>query len=110
LYGEAVSDDADPVSGYRRLAAEWAPTLHALGQPERLLIALCLSGGERTVSELQEATGLRQSLVSYHLAGLRSARLVTVTPAGRSNRYRLCCPDMDELAGALAALAGTLRQ
>jgi len=104
-----MSSDADRISEYRRLAGEWAPALHALGQPERLLIALCLAGGEHTVTELQEATGLRQSLVSYHLAGLRTAGLVTVTPAGRSNRYRLCCADMDELAGTLASLAGVVR-
>ncbi len=101
----AMSPAPDEIGEYRRLAAAWAPALHALGQPERLLIALCLAGSEHTVTELQEATGLRQSLVSYHLAGLRSAGLVAVTPAGRSNRYRLCCADMDELAGALAGAA-----
>lgn len=79
------------------------------GQPERLLLALCLAGSEHTVTELQEATGLRQSLVSYHLAGLRSAGLVTATPAGRSNRYKLCCADMDELASVLAGLAEVSR-
>ena len=104
-----MSPAPDRIGDYRRLAEEWAPALHALGQPERLLIALCLAGSEHTVTELQEATGLRQSLVSYHLAGLRSAGLVTVTPEGRSNRYRLCCTDMDQLAGALAGLADTAR-
>lgn len=104
-----VRQEAGQIDERRRLAAEWAPTLHALGHPERLLIALWLAGCERSVRELQEATGMRQSLVSYHLAGLRAAGVVSVTPDGRSNRYRLCCTDLDELVGTLAGLADAAR-
>jgi len=104
-----VVDDTDQAGERRRLAAEWAPALHALGQPERLLIALYLAGSEKSVRELQDDTGLGQSLVSYHLAGLRAAGLVTASPHGRSNRYQLCCADLDDLARGLAGLAASAR-
>jgi DNA-binding transcriptional ArsR family regulator len=75
--------------------------LRALGNEERLLIVLWLAGGTRSVRELEQATGLSQSLVSYHLRELRQAALVTASAHGRSNRYRLekarsrpgCVPD-----------------
>jgi DNA-binding transcriptional ArsR family regulator len=104
-----VTGDADRASELRRLAAGWAPALHALGQEERLLIALCLASREKSVRELQDDTGLGQSLVSYHLAGLRAAGLVTACPQGRSNRYQLCCTDLDDLVRALTGLAATAR-
>lgn len=104
-----MREDREQIGECRRLAAEWAPTLRALGHPERLLIALWLAGSERTVRELQEATGMRQSLVSYHLAELRAAGVVSVTPDGRSNRYRLCCTDLDELVSTVARLADAAR-
>lgn len=104
-----MAGDTGQAGERRRLAAEWAPALHALGQPERLLIALCLAGSEKSVRELQDETGLGQSLVSYHLAGLRAAGLVTASPQGRSNRYQLCCADLDDLVRGLAGLAAAAR-
>jgi DNA-binding transcriptional ArsR family regulator len=40
----------------------------------------------------------------YHLAALREAGLVTASPSGRSNRYRLAHADLDELASLLGKL------
>jgi DNA-binding transcriptional ArsR family regulator len=85
----------------RRIAAAWAPLLRALGHEDRLLIALWLEDAPRSVRELERATGMSQSLVSYHLRELRDAGVVVATAAGRSNRYRLCCSDLDELTGIL---------
>jgi DNA-binding transcriptional ArsR family regulator len=82
----------------RRIAAEWAPTLRALGNQDRLLIVLWLADGTRSVRELERATGLSQPLVSYHLRELRAAGLVTATAEGRSNRYRLRTSELDRLA------------
>ena len=90
----------------RRIAANWAPILRALANKERLLIALWLAGSECTVRELEQVTGLRQSLVSYHLQELGKAGLVSASPVGRSNRYRLARTDLDQLA----TLIGTLDQ
>jgi DNA-binding transcriptional ArsR family regulator len=89
----------------RALARAWAPTLHALGHQDRLLIVLWLAGGARSVRELQDVTGLAQSVVSYHLAQLRVAGLVAAHPEGRSNKYRLQNPELDEVATILGTLA-----
>lgn len=93
----------------RRIAASWAPILHALAHEERLLIALWLAEGECTVRELEAVTGMGQSLVSYHLQELRKADLVTASAVGRSNRYRLAHADLDQLAALIGRLASTNR-
>jgi DNA-binding transcriptional ArsR family regulator len=96
--------DVGEVEECRRIAGAWAPMLHALGNEERLLIALWLAGGTRSVRELEEVTGMSQSLVSYHLRELRDVGVVTASPEGRSNRYRLCCADLDEIASLIGTL------
>lgn len=92
------------VAECRRLADTWAPVLRALGSPDRLLIVLWLAGTTSTVRELEQVTGLNQSLVSYHLRALRDAGLVTAEAEGRANRYQLADSDLD----ALATLVGDL--
>jgi DNA-binding transcriptional ArsR family regulator len=101
-----ISFDPAEVAECRRLAGTWAPVLHALANPDRLLIALWLAGTACTVRELQDVTGLSQSLVSYHLAELRKAGLVSSAAAGRANRYRLSNPDLDKLALLVGSLEG----
>lgn len=101
-----ITFDPADVEECRRLAETWAPALHALANPERLLIALWLAGTRCTVRDLQDVTGLSQSLVSYHLRELREAGLVTSTPSGRANRYRLSNPDLDKLALLIGGLEG----
>jgi DNA-binding transcriptional ArsR family regulator len=100
LINETPSSELDlsQVDECRRLAESWAPVLRALAHADRLLIALWLAGASRSVRELEAATGLSQSLVSYHLRELRDAGLVSVEPVGRSNRYRLASVDVDQLA------------
>jgi DNA-binding transcriptional ArsR family regulator len=85
----------------RGFADAWAPVLHGLGNADRLLIVLWLAGTSSTVRELEAVTGLRQSLVSYHLKALREAGLVTATAVGRANRYQLASPELDKLADLL---------
>jgi DNA-binding transcriptional ArsR family regulator len=100
-----VSDfDLGEIEECRRIAASWAPLLRALGKEERLLIALWLAGGTRSVRELERVTGLSQSLVSYHLGQLREAGLVVASPQGRSNRYALRSPDLDQVASLIGTL------
>jgi DNA-binding transcriptional ArsR family regulator len=96
--------DPGDIEECRRIAEEWAPTLRALGKSERLLIVLWLAGGTRSVRELEHATGLSQSLVSYHLRELREAGLVTSSADGRSNRYRLCGSDLDKVASLIGSV------
>jgi DNA-binding transcriptional ArsR family regulator len=93
-----------PLQECRRLASSWAPVLRALANEERLLIVLWLASSTCSVRELEQVTGLSQSLVSYHLRELREAGLVTASASGRSNRYRLAHTDLDQLATLLGSL------
>jgi DNA-binding transcriptional ArsR family regulator len=94
----------DVLDECRALASTWAPVLRALGNGERLLIVLWLADTASTVRELEKVTGLTQSLVSYHLAALKKADLVTATAVGRSNRYQLAHPGLNRLAVLLGSL------
>ncbi len=96
--------DLAQVEECRAIAASWAATLRALGNEERLLIALWLAGSTCSVREFEQVTGMSQSLVSYHLRELREAGLVTSTADGRSNRYRLANANLDQLAGLIGGL------
>jgi DNA-binding transcriptional ArsR family regulator len=98
MFVVTMETDSTVLQECQHLAATWAPVLQALGNPERLLITLWLAGTTSSVRDLQQVTGLSQSLVSYHLRMLRDAGLVTATPVGRSNHYQLANPDLDKLA------------
>ena len=50
-----------------------AERFHALAEPKRLQIMQALRGGERTVGDLVEATGLGTANVSKHLQLLNGA-------------------------------------
>ncbi|HQT39162.1 MAG TPA: metalloregulator ArsR/SmtB family transcription factor, partial [Acidocella sp.] len=50
--------------------------LKIYAQPQRLMILSNLIAGERTVSEIDEATGIGQPALSQQLAALRRAELV----------------------------------
>lgn len=79
----------------KRAAPSRAPSrgcvekLKALAEATRLQVLHELVDGEKSVSELQAALGVDQSLLSHHLAVLREAELVATTRARRSIRYRL---------------------
>ena len=84
-----------------------APRFRALADENRLALALLLSQRPHTVKELQEATGLSQTLVSHHLGPLRELGMVTMTPRGRSNVYSFCCGEVTTMVQWLATLAAT---
>lgn len=90
-----------------RSSRQLAPKLKALGDENRLRIALLLLERPKTVKELQEETGLSQTLVSHHLKPLREQELVSVVPQGRSNVYTLCCDELAETVRVLATIVGS---
>ena len=63
--------------------------LKALSNHNRLLLLCLLSEGEKTVSELEAALGLRQPAVSQQLARLRAEGLIAGRRDGKSIHYRL---------------------
>jgi len=67
----------------------FAETFKALANPARLRIVSLLSRGERTVSELCELSGLKQSLVSQQLRILRYSNIVLSRKKVPHTFYRL---------------------
>ena len=63
--------------------------LKALANPDRLMILCLLAGGEKNVSQLQEALGVRQPTLSQQLSKLRADDLVVTRREGKSIYYRL---------------------
>lgn len=66
-----------------------AERFKALAEPARLQLLNCLQGGELTVNELVEETGLGQANVSKHLRLLHSLGFVTRRKEGLFAYYAL---------------------
>ena len=77
--------------------AELAERFRALGEPARLAILDALRDGERTVSELVDATGQAQANVSRHLAVLHGAGFVVRRRDGAFVRYTVSDPQVYQL-------------
>jgi DNA-binding transcriptional ArsR family regulator len=90
----------DPMAG-RALTADQllhiAERFKALAEPSRLEILQALKRGERTVSEILEATGFGQANVSKHLQLLFGAGFVDRRKDGINTYYRLADNDVLKL-------------
>jgi DNA-binding transcriptional ArsR family regulator len=74
-----------------------AERFKALAEPSRLEILSVLKGGERTVTEILDRTGLGQANVSKHLQVLYAAGFVERRKDGVSTCYRLADADVFRL-------------
>lgn len=68
---------------------EVAELLKAMSNSHRLLILCELTGGERSVSALEEVVGLSQSALSQHLAKLRESGIVATRRDAQTIFYSL---------------------
>ena len=68
----------------------------SLSDPKRLHIIQELRGGERSVSELTEILGLKQSNTSQHLAVLRKIGVISPRKEGSTVYYKLVNPKIAE--------------
>jgi DNA-binding transcriptional ArsR family regulator len=84
-----------------------AERFKALAEPSRLELLNALCAGERTVTELLDATGLAQANASRHLQVLHGAGFVRRRKEGASIYYRLADADVlrlcDLMCGRLEA-------
>ncbi|GLC26899.1 ArsR/SmtB family transcription factor [Roseisolibacter agri] len=91
-----------------------AERFRALAEPARLHLMQALRGGERTVGELVEATGLNTANVSKHLLLLHGAGFVSRRKEGLYVYYGLADDDVfrlcDIMCGRLAAEASSRRE
>lgn len=91
-----------PDAAYEAAAA----LFRALGDPGRLRLLACLTGGERCVSELAQAVDDNVPAVSQRLRLLKSERIVKVRRAGKHMYYSLSDQHARELvANGLAHAA-----
>lgn len=80
-------NEARQIKAMARKAEEAADLMRALSHAARLKVLCELSGGERSVGELVEASGLSQSALSQHLARLREDGLVATRREAQTIYY-----------------------
>lgn len=101
----AVNDALD-LEQLRDRAGEVSELLKLLAHPNRLLVACELMEGERSVSEIEAATGVRQPNLSRDLARLRAAGLVSPRREAKQVFYRLADNRIETLMRAMCAAFG----
>lgn len=74
-----------------------AERFKALAEPSRLQLLQCLRGGDATVSDLVEWTGLTQANVSKHLQLLLALGFVARRKEGLYSIYALADPEVFRL-------------
>ncbi|XBQ16695.1 MAG: metalloregulator ArsR/SmtB family transcription factor [Oceanicaulis sp.] len=94
------------IAELRPRAEEVAGLLKLLSHPGRLLIACELMEGERSVSDIEARTGVRQPNLSRDLARLRAEGLVTTRREAKQVFYSLADGRVRKLMGALCAAFG----
>lgn len=87
-------------------ASEVSALMKLLAHPGRLLVACELMEGERTVSVIEERTGVRQPNLSRDLARMREAGLVTPRRDAKHVHYSLSDPRVQKLVAALCEAFG----
>lgn len=89
---------ADGMSGSVERAAD---LLRSLGSSHRLMILCLLAERDRTVTEVCDLIGMRQSLASQHLGRLRLDGLVKAERKGHFVHYSLVNPVAREIVSIL---------
>ncbi len=84
-----------------------AARFRLLGEPTRLRLLSLLEPGEKTVSELVEASGANQANVSRHLQMLTEAGLLSRRKDGLNVCYRIADPSVFDLC---EHVCGSLQQ
>ncbi|TNE66138.1 MAG: transcriptional regulator [Alphaproteobacteria bacterium] len=92
-----------PLDQLRASAEQVSALLKTLSHPNRLLVACCLMDGERSVSDIEADTGVRQPGLSRELARLREEGLVDTRRESKVVFYRLADARLDSLMKALCA-------
>jgi DNA-binding transcriptional ArsR family regulator len=93
-----TSTELDDMAEKAREASE---VLKAMAHESRLLLLCALAEGEKSVTELEQFLGERQSAVSQQLARLRLDRLVATRRDGKVIYYRLANQGVRKILGAI---------
>lgn len=92
---------AEMLAAMKVAAADASRLLRSIGSPRRLMILCLLKENPRTVTELCEAIGARQSLISQHLIRLRRDGLVKVERRGQFANYSIADTVAQEIVDTL---------
>ncbi|QRZ14380.1 winged helix-turn-helix transcriptional regulator (plasmid) [Paracoccus methylovorus] len=84
----SINVSIDP-EAMRAAADEASEFLKSLGNRHRLLILCLLVQGEKSVGQLADFLGIRDSTVSQHLALLRRDRIIAGRRDGQTIWYRI---------------------
>jgi DNA-binding transcriptional ArsR family regulator len=103
---KVLPEDGNPPPGevldqMRWAAEEAANVLRSIGSPYRLMILCLLVEREKTVTEICDAIGARQSLTSQHLTRLRLDGLVKAERRGHFAYYSLTDTVAKEIVATL---------
>lgn len=85
----------------RARAAEVSGLMKTLSHPNRLMIVCELMNGERSVSEIEDASGVRQPVLSRELGRLRDENLVSTRRESKAVFYSLQDEKLRELMNVL---------
>ena len=96
-----ASDELEALADRAREASDF---LKALSHEARLLVLCILAEGEKSVTELEQILGERQSTVSQQLARLRFDRLVRTRREGKTIYYSLASKDVRTMLHAIYAV------
>lgn len=89
------------LSEIRANAQRAANLLKSMGNPARLMVLCQLTGGEKSVGELERAVPMSQSALSQHLALLRMRNLVKTRRSGQSIYYSLAGVEASSILATL---------
>jgi DNA-binding transcriptional ArsR family regulator len=95
-----------PLWQSREQADEAADKLRKYGQPMRLMILSLLLQGEKSVSEIDLATGIGQPGLSQQLAELRRAELVTTRRQAKQVFYSIADASVELCVRSIEAIFG----
>jgi ArsR family transcriptional regulator len=94
----------DPFPRLSHKCEDAARVLKALAHGQRLRLLCKLASGEKTVGELEKASGASQSAVSQFLARMKAEGLVSSYKDGQFVRYRIADPKIVKLIRSLHAI------
>ena len=95
---QAIAPDFDGMAAKAKEASEF---LKALAHESRLMILCILCEGEKSVTEIEHALGLRQLTMSQQLARLRADGLVAARRIGKAIHYSIASENARIIVGAV---------
>ncbi|MGZ3215628.1 ArsR/SmtB family transcription factor [Paracoccus sp. T5] len=104
---EADTGQRPPAPGPAEMlerVSEAAALMKALAHEGRMMILCHLSGGEKTVTQLEQLLEQRQATVSQQLARLRAEGLVACRREGKARLYSVADPRAAEVVALVHRL------